>query len=81
MDWDLWIRVAKAGPVGRLPATLACVRDYPSTKSNRGGRARFREIVRLVRRHSHERYPPAYFRYLYAWLFLAVRSRIAPGRV
>jgi glycosyltransferase involved in cell wall biosynthesis len=81
MDWDLWIRVGKAGPVKRIPEVLACIRDYPATKSNSGGGRRFREITRLVRRHSQERFPPAYFRYLYAWFFLAIRGRIAPGRV
>ena len=51
LDWDLWIKLALSGSVRRLPGDLACSREYGSTKTASGGWRRFREIVRLMRRH------------------------------
>jgi glycosyltransferase involved in cell wall biosynthesis len=63
MDWDLFVRAAWHGPMVYVPQPLARVRVYDETKTRSGGRARFREIVELVRRQTGKRYPPAYFYY------------------
>jgi glycosyltransferase involved in cell wall biosynthesis len=63
MDWDFLIRVAKRYRMAYVPALLAAQRDYETTKSASGGHWRFRELVRIMRRHSRYRYPPAYFVY------------------
>lgn len=78
MDWDLWIRVSRAGEVRRIPGALACMREYPATKTGSGGWRRFREVTRLLRRHGAGRWPPAYSVYLFNGLDWALRSALLP---
>ena len=63
MDWDLFIRIGQLYPIAHLPEFMGAIREYDTAKSFAGGRKRFAEIVRLVRKHSGKRYPPAYFFY------------------
>jgi glycosyltransferase involved in cell wall biosynthesis len=82
MDWDLFIRVAWRGPMAYVPRPLARMRVYDQTKTRSGGRARFREIVRLVHKHTGRRYPPAYFYYAFeTFQFSALRTlnRLVPA--
>lgn len=52
MDWDLWIRLYKAGCRFRfLQDPLAVVHDHRDTKTRTGGSARLREINRCLRSH------------------------------
>lgn len=62
MDWDLFIRISRIAPLVYVPDVLAWIRTHDQTKTNQGGHARFREIVRVIRRYSASRYPPGYFR-------------------
>lgn len=50
MDWDLVLRLAKAGPVYTVDAEVAALRCYAETKSESGGWERFDEIARVGRR-------------------------------
>jgi glycosyltransferase involved in cell wall biosynthesis len=63
MDWDLWIRIAEKYPVLYFPSLTAHMRDYGQTKTRKGGRRRWKEIVSVARKHSGLRFPPAYFIY------------------
>jgi glycosyltransferase involved in cell wall biosynthesis len=51
-DWDMFIRIAKRFPGVSLPASVAAIRDYPTTKTNTGSFGRAEQIRRLVERHS-----------------------------
>jgi len=51
MDYDLWIRLAKAVPVVHLAEPLACSRVHAETKSQRELTAVFAEIARVTARH------------------------------
>lgn len=35
MDYDLWHRLSRLGPVGHIPAFMSGLRDHPGTKTNR----------------------------------------------
>jgi hypothetical protein len=49
MDWDLWIRLYKLGcKFHMVNEPLAVVCDHANSKTNTGGRARFREIERCL---------------------------------
>jgi len=63
MDWDLFIRLGKRGRMVYIPELLASQREYDDTKTASGGFARFRELVRIMRRHGRRRYPPVFFVY------------------
>jgi glycosyltransferase involved in cell wall biosynthesis len=63
MDWDLFIRIAKRYPIEYIPVYMGCIREYAAAKSFAGGAKRFRELVRIMRRHSDRRYPPGYVTY------------------
>jgi hypothetical protein len=63
MDWDVLIRIGKRFPMEHLPEYLGCLREYPAAKSFSGGGKRFRELVRIMRRHGALRYPPGYVTY------------------
>lgn len=65
LDWDLWIRIAKRFSVGYVPEYLGCIRVHHEAKSMVGGRSRFREIVRTIRKHGMLKYPRAYLNYAY----------------
>jgi glycosyltransferase involved in cell wall biosynthesis len=50
MDWDLWVRLYRAGCTFRfLDGPLAVVRVHPATKTLSGAAARYREVRRLLR--------------------------------
>lgn len=63
MDWDYWIRIGKNFRVSHMPDYLANLREYPGAKSFSGGLERFRELVKIMRKHGNRRYPPAYVYY------------------
>ena len=48
-DWDLLIRLFRAGPVVALDDELAAWRRYPMTKTQSGGLRRWVEIMRFLR--------------------------------
>ena len=75
MDWDLFVRVAWRGSLSYVPRPLARVRLYGETKTRSGGWKRFREIVRVARTHTAQRYPPACSYYaIETLLFGALRA-------
>jgi len=55
-DWDLWIRLARRFPVGRLEVSriVAAGREHDSAKTFIGGFPRCEEIRRIVGRHTGE---------------------------
>jgi glycosyltransferase involved in cell wall biosynthesis len=63
MDWDILIRIAKKFPIQYIPEYMGCLREYGTAKSFAGGPRRFRELVRIMRRHGGVRYPPGYIIY------------------
>lgn len=63
LDWEILIRTGKRYVMGYVPQFMGCLREYPEAKTAAGGAARFKEIVRILRRHSSYRYPPAYIIY------------------
>ena len=63
MDWELLMRIGKRYPLVHLPDSLGCLREYPETKSLSGGHERFRELVKIMRRHGRRRFPPGYWFY------------------
>lgn len=63
MDWDLLIRIGKRYPLHYIPEYLGCLREYPEAKSFAGGRARIREIAKVLREHTGRRFPPGYINY------------------
>jgi glycosyltransferase involved in cell wall biosynthesis len=63
MDWDILIRIGKRFPMEYVPEYLGSLREYPTAKSFSGGGKRFRELVRIMRRHGELRYPPGYIFY------------------
>jgi len=75
MDWDLFIRLGKQGRIAYIPQLLASQREYDDTKTASGGFRRFRELVRIMRRHGRRRYPPVFFAYGIDTCFNVVRRR------
>ena len=63
LDWDLWIRLAQRWPVAFVPRVLAATREYPATKTARGGWQRWRELRAIMRRHGAGRWPPGAITY------------------
>src|SRR5439155_10404373 len=63
LDWDLLIRIGKRYPLQYIPEYMGCLREYGEAKSFSGGARRFRELVRIMRRHGGLRYPPGYISY------------------
>jgi glycosyltransferase involved in cell wall biosynthesis len=63
MDWDLLIRVGCRYQLGYIHEYMGCLREYPDAKTSSGGSPRFRELVKIMRRHGRRRYPPGYFVY------------------
>ncbi|MFQ5823490.1 MAG: glycosyltransferase family 2 protein [bacterium] len=63
LDWDYWIRIGSQFKVKYIPKYLAYSREHRHTKTRVGGRERFREIVQVVRKYSHQRFPPSFFVY------------------
>lgn len=74
MDYDLFIRLALRYPFVHIPRVLSSWRRYPETKTLSGGRRRFREFVRVLRRYSNRRYPPGYWRYAFDWVRKSCRE-------
>ena len=77
MDWDLFIRLGKRGRMVYIPELLASQREYDDTKTASGGFARFRELVRIMRRHGRRKYPPVFFVYGIDTCINVVRRRSA----
>jgi len=75
MDWELFIRLGKRGRIAYVPEIFASQREYDDTKTASGGFARFRELVRIMRRHGRLRYPPVFFVYGLDTCFNVVRRR------
>lgn len=63
MDWDLLIRLGKLHPIHYIPEPMAAIREYATAKSFAGGRERVREIGRMLREDTGERFPPGYVLY------------------
>ncbi len=63
LDWEILIRTGKRYVMDYIPQFMGALREYPEAKTAAGGAARFREIVRILRRHSSYRFPPAYVIY------------------
>jgi GT2 family glycosyltransferase len=59
-DWDLLIRLFRAGPVVALDDELAVWRRYPMTKTQSGGLRRWMEIMRFLRGWGVPLRAPAY---------------------
>ncbi len=63
MDWDLLIRLGKRHPIAYIPEPMAAIREYATAKSFAGGGERVREIGRMLRVHTGERFAPGYVLY------------------
>ena len=50
-DWDLWIRIGQRFPVHAVPYRFSSYRVYPESKTESGGAARLREMVRVSRKY------------------------------
>lgn len=61
MDWDLWIRLSKAGRVAYISEKLSCARVYPNTKTQSGGWKRWKEIKDIAKWYGNYKLPPAIF--------------------
>jgi GT2 family glycosyltransferase len=51
MDYDLWWRLSRLGPIGFVSRTVACSRDHASTKTRAHQDRLYREAFAVVRRH------------------------------
>ncbi len=66
MDWDLWCRMARAGCGFHMePTLLAANREYPEAKTQSGGWARLREIIRVNLAHKTRLLPRASMTFAY----------------
>ncbi len=52
MDYDLWWRLIKVGPMGYLEQYVACSRDHDGTKTRNKQDIHFEEAIRLLRKHT-----------------------------
>jgi glycosyltransferase involved in cell wall biosynthesis len=57
LDWDLWIRLGRCGPVAFLPDFLSQMRIYPEAKTYSGGQKVFNEIRSVVERYGGHGFP------------------------
>ncbi len=81
MDWDLYLRLGSRFAFVPVDRELAVWRDHPESKTRSGAWRRFRELARVARRHTGQRFPPAYFTYLaqtVEYLALARARRAEP---
>jgi glycosyltransferase involved in cell wall biosynthesis len=76
MDWDLFIRIGKRFRVDYLPVAMANLREHGTAKTFSGGTRRLAELVDVMHRHGHRRYPPARLAYGFDTYF-----RLAVGRL
>jgi hypothetical protein len=53
MDYDLWHRLCRLGPVGHIPAFMSGLRDHSETKTNRLAAVFAREHELLRERYLH----------------------------
>ena len=51
MDYDLWWRLSRLGPIDYLAEPLGCSRDHPSTKTRGQQDRMYREAFAVLRRH------------------------------
>jgi hypothetical protein len=63
MDWDLLMKLGLQYPVVPIDSVLARARVHQAAKTSTGGRRRFRELVRVIRRYSDTARPPSYWVY------------------
>jgi glycosyltransferase involved in cell wall biosynthesis len=63
MDWDILIRLGKKYPIEYIPQYMACLREYPETKTLAGGSRRVSEIRRMLSRHTGMLVSPGYVVY------------------
>jgi glycosyl transferase family 2 len=63
MDWDLLIRLGKRYPIDYIPEPMAAIREHATAKSFAGGGERVREIGRMLRIHTGERFAPGFVLY------------------
>jgi glycosyltransferase involved in cell wall biosynthesis len=63
MDWDILIRLGKKYPIEYIPRYMACLREYPETKTLAGGPRRVSEIRRMLSRHTGMLVSPGYVVY------------------
>ncbi len=69
MDWDLWIRMVKAGcRFLYSPQLLAANREHARTKTISGGSRRLREILTVNARHKTSLLPRVFFAFALASL-------------
>lgn len=63
MDWDFWIRVGMHFKVKYNHVHVADNREYGDTKTSTGGLKRLKEIKRLLKRYTKDRFPNSYMVY------------------
>jgi GT2 family glycosyltransferase len=51
LDYDLWWRLSRMGPIGFLPEPLACSRDHDATKTRAHQDRLYDEAFAVLRRH------------------------------
>ncbi len=51
MDYDIWWRLSKRGPIGFVKEFVACSRDHPATKTRLERERLYHEAFQVLRRH------------------------------
>jgi GT2 family glycosyltransferase len=51
LDYDLWWRLSRIGPIGFVRELVACSRDHEATKSRTQKRGLYEEAFRVLQRH------------------------------
>jgi GT2 family glycosyltransferase len=51
LDYELWWRLSRIGPIGYLPELIACSRDHPGTKTRANQDRHYAEAFAVLRRH------------------------------
>ncbi len=81
MDWDVFIRVARARPAVLINEFLAVSREYAETKTSSGQFARTDELLAMIRRHTAQEVTPGGLFYLLEMLLAATSTpALAPAR-
>jgi glycosyltransferase involved in cell wall biosynthesis len=80
MDWELWIRFG-AYRVKFIQERLSSNRTYPQNKTQSGHFRRWKEIRKVVRRYTRQKYPPILFLYFLEVLVQILRSKNIPNKL
>jgi glycosyltransferase involved in cell wall biosynthesis len=80
MDWDLILRMARAGEAVLINECLSASREHDETKTSAGRLPRAEEIARMIRRHSDSEVTPGTLFYLFETV-LGMSERAGMGEL